>query len=70
MYSIPFPGLNLKAYEQLVLTLQWDRADIARSDIFVLGQEWPRGALEQSMMEALMLTGYGRITVVHRFNSV
>lgn len=27
--------------------------DIARSEIFVYGQKWPPGALEQAMMQAL-----------------
>jgi hypothetical protein len=31
-------GQNLTATEQLTLALAWDRADVARSDIFVLGQ--------------------------------
>ena len=30
------------------------QADIAKSDIFVLGQEWPSGALESAMMDALI----------------
>ena len=39
--------------EQLCLALAWNRVDIARSDIFVYGQEWAEGALEDAMMEAL-----------------
>jgi hypothetical protein len=31
-------GQNLTATEQLTLALAWNRADVARSDIFVLGQ--------------------------------
>lgn len=27
--------------------------DIARSEIFVYGQEWPHGALDEAMMQAL-----------------
>ena len=39
--------------EQLGLALIWNRVDIARSDIFIDGQEWPKGALEEAMMQAL-----------------
>ena len=39
--------------EQLCLALAWNRVDIARSEIFVYGQEWAEGALEDAMMEAL-----------------
>jgi len=34
-------GQNLNAPDQLSLALTWNRADIARSHIFVYGQEWP-----------------------------
>ena len=34
-------GQNLNAPDQLNLALTWNRADIARSHIFVYGQEWP-----------------------------
>jgi len=34
-------GQNLNAADQLNLALTWNRADIARSHIFVYGQEWP-----------------------------
>ena len=33
-------GQNLNASDQLNLALTWNRADIARSHIFVYGQEW------------------------------
>uniref|UniRef100_A0A915PF14 TRPM SLOG domain-containing protein n=1 Tax=Setaria digitata TaxID=48799 RepID=A0A915PF14_9BILA len=45
---------NLSAPDQLALALAWNRVDIARSDIFVLGQDWPKAALHNAMMEALM----------------
>lgn len=35
------------------MALIWNRVDIARSEIFVYGQQWPPGALEQAMMQAL-----------------
>ena len=34
-------GTNASAMDQLNLVLAWDRVDIARSHIFVYGQEWP-----------------------------
>ncbi|XP_074651257.1 transient receptor potential cation channel subfamily M member 3-like [Tubulanus polymorphus] len=42
------------APDQLNLALNWNRVDIARSHIFVYGQEWPEGSLEQAMMDALV----------------
>ncbi|XP_070203392.1 transient receptor potential cation channel subfamily M member 3-like [Littorina saxatilis] len=47
-------GTNASAMDQLNLVLAWDRVDIARSHIFVYGQEWPDGGLEQAMMDALI----------------
>jgi hypothetical protein len=29
--------------QQLALVLSWDRVDIARTQLFVYGQEWPEG---------------------------
>ncbi|CAH0550311.1 unnamed protein product [Brassicogethes aeneus] len=48
-----FKSQHLSPTEQLSLALTWNRADIARSEIFVYGQEWPQGALEEAMMKAL-----------------
>ncbi len=36
-----FSGQNATAPDQLSLALTWNRVDIARSHIFVYGQEWP-----------------------------
>uniref|UniRef100_A0AC35U2P5 LSDAT_euk domain-containing protein n=1 Tax=Rhabditophanes sp. KR3021 TaxID=114890 RepID=A0AC35U2P5_9BILA len=47
-------GHNLSPSEQLSLALAWDRVDIAKSDLFVMGQNWPAGALHNAMMEALI----------------
>ncbi|XP_076855162.1 transient receptor potential cation channel subfamily M member 6 isoform X2 [Brachyhypopomus gauderio] len=41
--------------DQLSVTLAWDRADIAQEHILVYGQEWKVGALEQAMLNALLL---------------
>ncbi|XP_072379429.1 transient receptor potential cation channel trpm isoform X4 [Diabrotica undecimpunctata] len=48
-----FKSQHLSPTEQLSLALTWNRADIARSEIFVYGQEWPPGALEDAMIKAL-----------------
>ncbi|XP_045452338.1 transient receptor potential cation channel trpm [Melitaea cinxia] len=48
-----FRAEHLSPSEQLSLALTWNRVDVARSEIFVYGQEWPPGALDESMMQAL-----------------
>ncbi|XP_034942381.1 transient receptor potential cation channel trpm isoform X2 [Chelonus insularis] len=48
-----FKSQQLSPTEQLSLALIWNRVDIARSEIFVYGQKWPPGALDQAMMQAL-----------------
>uniref|UniRef100_A0A1Y1MC38 Transient receptor potential cation channel trpm n=2 Tax=Photinus pyralis TaxID=7054 RepID=A0A1Y1MC38_PHOPY len=48
-----FKSQHLSPSEQLSLALTWNRVDIARSEIFVYGQEWPTGALNEAMMQAL-----------------
>ena len=52
--SALFRSRHLSATEKLCLTLAWNRVDIARSEIFVYGQEWQEGALDEAMMEALV----------------
>lgn len=52
--SALFRSCHLSATEKLCLALSWNRADIARSEIFVYGQEWQEGALDDAMMEALV----------------
>ncbi|PAV69075.1 hypothetical protein WR25_21949 [Diploscapter pachys] len=47
-------GQNLSAADQLSLALAWNRVDIARSDIFTVGQEWSQSALHSAMLEALI----------------
>ncbi|XP_077989060.1 transient receptor potential cation channel subfamily M member 3-like [Glandiceps talaboti] len=44
---------NSSPVDQLQLALAWDREDIAKKQVFVYGVEWPEGALEQAMMDAL-----------------
>lgn len=48
-----FKSQHLSPPEQLSLALTWNRVDIAQSEIFVYGQEWPHGALDEAMMQAL-----------------
>ncbi|XP_069361506.1 transient receptor potential cation channel trpm isoform X8 [Maniola hyperantus] len=48
-----FRAQHLSPSEQLSLALTWNRVDIAQSEIFVYGQEWPPGALDEAMMQAL-----------------
>ncbi|XP_055055069.2 transient receptor potential cation channel subfamily M member 3 isoform X4 [Misgurnus anguillicaudatus] len=48
-------GANASAPDQLSLALAWNRVDIARSQIFIYGQQWPVGSLEKAMLDALVL---------------
>nr|KAF6488143.1 transient receptor potential cation channel subfamily M member 3 [Rousettus aegyptiacus] len=54
-YGINCKGANASAPDQLSLALAWNRVDIARSQIFIYGQQWPVGSLEQAMLDALVL---------------
>uniref|UniRef100_A0A4W3K424 non-specific serine/threonine protein kinase n=1 Tax=Callorhinchus milii TaxID=7868 RepID=A0A4W3K424_CALMI len=45
----------LSAFDQLILTLAWDRVDIAKNHAFVYGQQWLVGSLEQAMLDALVM---------------
>jgi hypothetical protein len=36
-------GRQLSPVDQLDLVLTWNRADIARSEVFTVGQDWPPG---------------------------
>uniref|UniRef100_A0A672SAI3 non-specific serine/threonine protein kinase n=1 Tax=Sinocyclocheilus grahami TaxID=75366 RepID=A0A672SAI3_SINGR len=46
---------NASAFDQLVLTLAWDRVDIAKDHVFVYGQQLLVGSLEQAMLDALVM---------------
>ncbi|XP_072134019.1 transient receptor potential cation channel subfamily M member 7 isoform X4 [Mobula birostris] len=48
-------GTNSSAFDQLILTLAWDRVDIAKNHAFVYGQQWLVGSLEQAMLDALVM---------------
>jgi transient receptor potential cation channel subfamily M protein 3 len=51
-----FKSQHFSPTEQLSLALTWNRVDIARSEIFVYGQEWSPGM--RSMRDLLLLTPY------------
>ncbi|MEQ2312116.1 Transient receptor putative cation channel subfamily M member 7, partial [Ameca splendens] len=46
---------NGSAFDQLVLTLAWDRVDIAKNHVFVYGQQLLVSSLEQAMLDALIM---------------
>uniref|UniRef100_A0A3Q3E2Q3 non-specific serine/threonine protein kinase n=1 Tax=Labrus bergylta TaxID=56723 RepID=A0A3Q3E2Q3_9LABR len=48
-------GTNATAFDQLVLTLAWDRVDIAKNHVFVYGQQLLVSSLEQAMLDALVM---------------
>ncbi|KAM9765031.1 transient receptor potential cation channel subfamily M member 7 isoform 2-T2 [Menidia menidia] len=48
-------GTNASAFDQLVLTLAWDRVDIAKNHVFVYGQQLLVDSLEQAMLDALVM---------------
>ncbi|KAK2919823.1 hypothetical protein Q8A73_002027 [Channa argus] len=48
-------GTNASAFDQLALTLAWDRVDIAKNHVFVYGQELLVSSLEQAMLDALVM---------------
>uniref|UniRef100_G1SJ36 non-specific serine/threonine protein kinase n=1 Tax=Oryctolagus cuniculus TaxID=9986 RepID=G1SJ36_RABIT len=50
-----FQSTNASAFDQLILTLAWDRVDIAKNHVFVYGQQWLVGSLEQAMLDALVM---------------
>lgn len=49
-----FRAQHLSPSEQLSLALTWNRVDIARSEIFVYGQEWPPGELQGVFLVVLI----------------
>uniref|UniRef100_A0A8C4MA88 non-specific serine/threonine protein kinase n=1 Tax=Equus asinus asinus TaxID=83772 RepID=A0A8C4MA88_EQUAS len=51
----PIQSTNASAFDQLILTLAWDRVDIAKNHVFVYGQQWLVGSLEQAMLDALVM---------------
>uniref|UniRef100_A0A8C9FZR1 Transient receptor potential cation channel subfamily M member 6 n=1 Tax=Pavo cristatus TaxID=9049 RepID=A0A8C9FZR1_PAVCR len=48
-------GTSMSASDQLDLALAWNQLDIAKKHILVYGQHWKVGALEQAMLDALVM---------------
>ncbi|KAI5097873.1 transient receptor potential cation channel subfamily M member 7, partial [Silurus meridionalis] len=48
-------GTDASAFDQLVLTLAWNRVDIAKDHVFVYGQKLLVNSLEQAMLDALVM---------------
>uniref|UniRef100_A0A8C5X6W6 non-specific serine/threonine protein kinase n=1 Tax=Malurus cyaneus samueli TaxID=2593467 RepID=A0A8C5X6W6_9PASS len=48
-------GTHMSASDQLDLALAWNQLDIAKKHILVYGQHWKVGALEQAMLDALVM---------------
>uniref|UniRef100_A0A3Q3K162 non-specific serine/threonine protein kinase n=1 Tax=Monopterus albus TaxID=43700 RepID=A0A3Q3K162_MONAL len=48
-------GTNASAFEQLVLTLAWNRVDIAKNHVFMYEQQLLVSSLEQAMLDALVM---------------
>ncbi|XP_051918788.1 transient receptor potential cation channel subfamily M member 7 isoform X3 [Hippocampus zosterae] len=48
-------GTNASPFDQLDLTLAWDRVDIAKNHVFVYGQQLLVSSLEQAMLHALVM---------------
>ncbi|KAJ7412000.1 transient receptor potential cation channel subfamily M member 6 [Willisornis vidua] len=48
-------GTNMSTSDQLDLALAWNQLDIAKKLIFIYGQHWKVGALEQAMLDALVM---------------
>uniref|UniRef100_A0A8C2UFR2 Transient receptor potential cation channel subfamily M member 7 n=1 Tax=Coturnix japonica TaxID=93934 RepID=A0A8C2UFR2_COTJA len=51
-------GTNASAFDQLVLTLAWDRVDIAKNHVFVYGQQWLVSVL---LLSVSVRDTYGRV---------
>uniref|UniRef100_A0A8C7Y5Y4 non-specific serine/threonine protein kinase n=1 Tax=Oryzias sinensis TaxID=183150 RepID=A0A8C7Y5Y4_9TELE len=50
-----YSSTNSSPFDQLVLTLAWDRVDIAKNHVFVYGQQLLVSSLEQAMLDALVM---------------
>ncbi|CAL9701976.1 unnamed protein product [Knipowitschia caucasica] len=48
-------GTNSSPFEQLVLTMAWNRVDIAKNHVFIYGQQLMVSSLEQAMLDALVM---------------
>ncbi|OPJ68588.1 transient receptor potential cation channel subfamily M member 6 isoform C [Patagioenas fasciata monilis] len=63
-------GTNMSAADQLDLALAWNHLDIAKKHILVYGQHWKVGALEQAMLDALVMdrVDFVKLLIEHGVN--
>ncbi|NXY43895.1 TRPM6 protein, partial [Ceuthmochares aereus] len=63
-------GTNMSASDQLDLALAWNRLDIAKKHILAYGQHWKVGALEQAMLDALVMdrVDFVKLLIEHGVN--
>uniref|UniRef100_A0A8B9CII9 non-specific serine/threonine protein kinase n=1 Tax=Anser brachyrhynchus TaxID=132585 RepID=A0A8B9CII9_9AVES len=63
-------GTNMSASDQLDLALAWNQLDIAKTHILVYGQHWKVGALEQAMLDALVMdrVDFVKLLIEHGVN--
>ncbi|XP_009998099.1 PREDICTED: transient receptor potential cation channel subfamily M member 6 [Chaetura pelagica] len=63
-------GTNMSASDQLDLALAWNRLDIAKKHVLVYGQHWKVGALEQAMLDALVMdrVDFVKLLIEHGVN--
>ncbi|OWK61589.1 Transient receptor potential cation channel subfamily M member 6 [Lonchura striata] len=63
-------GMNRSASDQLDLALAWNQLDIAKKHILVYGQHWKVGALEQAMLDALVMdrVDFVKLLIEHGVN--
>uniref|UniRef100_A0A8B9CI76 non-specific serine/threonine protein kinase n=1 Tax=Anser brachyrhynchus TaxID=132585 RepID=A0A8B9CI76_9AVES len=61
---------NMSASDQLDLALAWNQLDIAKTHILVYGQHWKVGALEQAMLDALVMdrVDFVKLLIEHGVN--
>ncbi|XP_030045452.1 transient receptor potential cation channel subfamily M member 7 isoform X2 [Microcaecilia unicolor] len=55
VFTALLKGMNVSASDQLALTLAWNRVDLAKEHVFICGQQWLVGSLEQAMLDALVM---------------
>ncbi|NXU16968.1 TRPM6 protein, partial [Pardalotus punctatus] len=63
-------GTHMSASDQLDLALVWNQVDIAKKHILVYGQHWKVGALEQAMLDALVMdrVDFVKLLIEHGVN--
>uniref|UniRef100_A0A669QLH9 non-specific serine/threonine protein kinase n=1 Tax=Phasianus colchicus TaxID=9054 RepID=A0A669QLH9_PHACC len=63
-------GTSMSASDQLDLALAWNQLDIAKKHILVYGQHWKVGALEQAMLDALVMdrVDFVKLLIEHGVN--